>query len=127
MPRMSDAKNRGTRGASGMRGQSHTSYHCCCHVVQTGRVREEAMGCTQSNCPNMLSHMEVLFGVSLIREPPVCHHDTVNTVCKNLFPLPLQRCKEVLALHRVCPHINSYVGGKDGNLHTCQTLSYVEV
>lgn len=49
MPRMSDAKNRGTRGASGMRGQSQTSYHCCCHVVQSGCVREEAMGSMLSN------------------------------------------------------------------------------
>lgn len=90
MPRMSDAKNRGMRGASGMRGgrggQSQTSYHCCCDVVQSGCVKEEAMGGMLSNWPNMLSHMKVLFGALLICVPPVCHHDTINTMWKNLFP-----------------------------------------
>lgn len=61
MPRMSDAKNRRTRGASGMRGQSQMRYQCSCDVVHSGCVEEEAAGSMLSNWPNMLSHMVVLF------------------------------------------------------------------
>lgn len=60
MPRMSDAKNRGSRKEGGLRGQTQTSYHCCCDVVQSGCVKEEAMGCMLSNWPNTLSHRKML-------------------------------------------------------------------
>lgn len=35
------------------------------------------------NWANMLSHMEVLL---LIYVPPVCHHDTINTMWRDLCP-----------------------------------------
>lgn len=90
MPRMSDAKNRGMRGASGTRGQTQASYHYCWDVAQSGCVEEKGAGSMLSNWPNTLSHMEALFRALLICAPPVCHRDTINTMCRILFPLPLQ-------------------------------------
>lgn len=44
MPRMSDAKNREMRRASGLRGQNQMSYHYCWNVAQSGCVEGKGSG-----------------------------------------------------------------------------------